>query len=61
MWKYCAGVDGYATRMIALGAELEEPLETRARVFGPLPFVAVRKQQHDAESCPHFARSAAMN
>src|SRR6185312_15184302 len=31
---------------VLLRAHLQEALEPRARVFGPLPFVAVRQQQH---------------
>src|SRR5213594_709725 len=33
---------------VVLGAELEEPLQPRARVLRPLPLVAVRQEQHDA-------------
>src|SRR5207249_4477590 len=33
---------------VVLGAELEEALETRARVLGALALVAVREEQHEA-------------
>ena len=32
---------------VVLGARLQEPLETRARMLRTLSFVAMRKQQHD--------------
>jgi hypothetical protein len=31
---------------VHVGRELEETLGPRARMIGPLPFVAVRQQQH---------------
>ena len=33
-------------RHVAFGAQLEEPLQARARVLRALPFVAVREQHH---------------
>ena len=37
---------------VVLRAQLQEALETRARVLRPLPFVAVRQQHHDARVLP---------
>ena len=38
--------------MLPSAAELEEPLEPRARVLRALSLVAVRQQQHDARVLP---------
>ena len=47
-WKYCAGVVGLHDLDVVLGGEREEALEAGAGVLGPLPFEAVRQQQHEA-------------
>ena len=46
-WKYCAAVVQFAADVL-LRAELEEPLQPRARVLGAVPLVAVRQQQRQA-------------
>ena len=45
-WKYCAAVVQLAMPHVGVGGGLQEALEPRARMLGPLPFVAVRQQQH---------------
>ena len=39
---------------IVLGAELQEALGPRRAVLGPLPFIAVRQQQHEAGGAQPF-------
>ena len=51
-WKYCAGGRRLADLQVVLGRELQEALDARARVLGPLPLVAVRQQQHEPGEQP---------
>ena len=51
-WKYCAAVVQFATRMFSCARELEEPLEPRARVLGPVALVAVRQEQGQTRRLP---------
>ena len=46
-WKSCAGVDRLQTWMLSSAAELQEPLDARARVLGPLSLEAVGQEQHE--------------
>ena len=39
---------------IVLGAQLEEALGARRAMFGPLPFITVRKQHHDPAGAQPF-------
>ena len=47
-WKYCAGVVKLQTCQLSLTDSVEEAIETRVRVLGPLPLHAVRQQQDEA-------------
>ena len=44
-WKYCAAVVQFDDADVLLRAELQEPLEARARVLGTVALVAVRQEQ----------------
>ena len=46
--KILGGSREVAHLPVALGAELQEPLETGGRVFRPLAFIAVGEEEHDA-------------
>src|SRR5437667_8997103 len=46
------GGRGLADMDVVLARELEEALDARARVLGPLSFVAVREEQHEAGQKP---------
>ena len=43
---------------VVLGGELQKPLDARAGVLRPLPFVAVRQQQHQAGEQPPLVFAA---
>ncbi len=47
-WKSCAGVVRLQTWMLSSAAELQEPLDARARVLRPLSLEAVGQEQHEA-------------
>ena len=51
-WKYCAAVVQLAIRRLMSAAGGEEAFRARARVLGPLAFVAVRQQQHQRRRLP---------
>ena len=53
-WKYCAGVVRLQTWILSSAAELEEALQASAGMLRPLPFVAMRKEQHDAAGALPF-------
>ena len=58
-WKYCAGVVGLADPDVALGRELQEPLEPGARVLRALALVAVRQEQREPGRQPPLGEPGA--
>ena len=46
-WKYCAAVRAVDEAQVDVGRGLQEALGARARMIGPLAFVAVRQQEHE--------------
>jgi hypothetical protein len=55
-WKILRGRRRHDDLHVVLRAKLQEALGTRRRVLGPLPFVAVRQEQHESQIRPHFTR-----
>ncbi len=60
-WKYCAALDGFATRMLPSAASWRKRSSLALECSGPLPSYPCGSRSVSREVCPHLARPETMN